>query len=568
MQRIKAVLPASPRLPVVLVLAGLLLLVVLAMLLLLWRMDRDREVATRQVQVIERALWLRGEMHALAAAEQTWRVQGLADPLLRVQRSGAEIEATLETLLELTRGDADQATHADQLRQLVSRAMASSQAALADARQAGPALGARADDAAASQLARIDTVVSALHGGATLQLKAAGERGGGRLGWAVFLLIVALVTLGLCVALLLFEARGRRRAEEEQERLQRANERAEKTAERHAHDLQRLADLGDQLRPAKSIEEVGEVLAASMKQLLPHFNGALYLQAPSRNVLRRQVLWGKPNPPLEDMFTADDCWAMRRGVSYPADPHAPPCRHLAAGTNPHHVLCAPLTAQGEVLGVMHFSGELPPNLQDRHIAQTLADQLALAVSNFRLHENLRVQSVRDPLTSLFNRRYLDATLVRECLRARRAQQSVALLLLDLDQFKQFNERHGHEAGDAALGQIGAIIAQTIRPEDIAGRHGGEEFVVILPEADADLARDRAELLRHAIRAHPIDLLGRRVEALSVSIGIALYPQHGTEPQVCLRAADRALQQAKQAGRDRVEMAEAPAGNGSKEAAKA
>src|SRR5690606_26555974 len=132
---------------------------------------------------------------------------------------------------------------------------------------------------------------------------------------------------------------------------------------------------------------------------------------------------------------------------------------------------------------------------------------------------LRVQSVRDPLTGLFNRRYMDATLLRECLRARRAQQTLAILLLDLDDFQKFNEKHSHEAGDAALTQIGALIGQTVRAEDIAGRHGGEEFLVLMPEADLATARDRAELLRRAIRSQPIDLHGRRVEALSCSIGI-------------------------------------------------
>ena len=126
---------------------------------------------------------------------------------------------------------------------------------------------------------------------------------------------------------------------------------------------------------------------------------------------------------------------------------------------------------------------------------------------------------------------------------------------DLDQFKEFNERHSHEAGDAALAQLGSVLSQTIRPEDLAGRYSGEKFLLLMPEADLSIAKDRAELLLRAVRSTPIDLHGRRVEAVTCSIGLALFPLHGSEPALCLRAAEKALNEAKLGGRDRVVAAD-------------
>ena len=551
-------LAPSPRLPVLLALSGLLALLLFGILLLAWAGQQQRHADRDQVTVLERSLWLRGELHALAAAEAAWLGQGVADGLLRAQRNGQEMQAAVQTLLTLTAADESQLAHVRQLQGQLDDALKRADVVLRDARNTGPSLANQGLGQApiGGLLDRVDSVVSALHAGVQQQLQQSAAADGSRLFWAWLLGGLACVLLPLQLAVLYFESRGRARAEQEQGRLATLSEQAEKRAERHALDLQRLAELGDQLRLAKSIEEIGDVLGAAMHNVLPQLHGALYLQAPSRNVIRRQVGWGKAQPPLEDLFTPDDCWAMRRGVLDPTEPHAPPCRHLAAGTDPAHVMCVPLVAQGETLGTLHFSGQMNPSAQERRVAQTIADLLALAISHLRLQETMRVQSVRDPHSTLFNRRYMDASLLRECLRARRAQQTLAILLIDLDDFKRFNEKHSHEAGDAALAQIGALIGQTVRPEDIAGRHGGEEFLILMPEADLATARDRAELLRRAIRALPIDLHGRRVEPISCTIGLALYPLHGSEPGLCLRAADKALREAKAAGRDRVEVAEA------------
>ena len=549
---------ASPRRIVLLALTGGLLVLLLAQRgLALWS-EADAERASAAAILAEQSLWLRGEVHALAAAEAAWIAQGRGAGLGRAERQRAATDRALALLATHATSQSSRDNVA-QLEALFKDIRVEIERLQAERLSTGPVFGerGRVEARIAALQDRADTLVSALHSEARTVIEATQANQGQRAvyGWAVLLL--GLPLLGMQVALLYFEMRSRLRAEAEQLRLARVAEREQRATELHAGDLDRLGELGDQLRPTRSIEEIGEVLRASMQHVLSQFHGALYLQAPSRNVIRRQVAWGKPETPLEDLFTAEDCWAVRRGIPYPNDAQAPPCRHLSQGSDPAHVLCVPLLSQGEPIGILHLSGDVPPGRRERRLAQCIADLLALSISQLRLQESLRVQSVRDATTGLFNRRSIDALLLRECLRARRAQQTLALLLIDLDNFRAFNERHGHEAGDAALGQIGQLIAQTIRPEDVAGRHGGEEFLVLMPEIDLSGAIDRAELLRRALRSHPIDLHGRRVEAVQCSIGVALYPLHGNEPGVCLRSAERAAQQAKQDGRDRVVAATPP-----------
>lgn len=540
-------------------LAGLLAVLLLALGALSWWSQRAQQASRQPQQVIEQALWLRAELHALAAAELAWRWHGQPDALQRAQRQQDALQRAAGRLVELN-GESPH-DHAQQLRTLLEASLEELHAAWLEAQRVGPALNGRGGAPISDRLPRVDSLVSALHADAERQLQDAEQAAAQRALLAAFLLLLALPLLLLCIAILHFEARARARADDARELARRDGEQQRRRAEQHAHDLQRLGELADQLRPTKTLEETSEVLAAAMRHVLPQFHGALYLQVPGRSLLRRQVGWGKPSSPLEDMFTPDDCWAVRRGAAYPTEPHAPPCHHLAAGSDPAHVLCVPLCALGETVGSLHFSGEVSPSSQDRRIAQLIADQLAQAVLNLRLQESLRVQSTRDPLTGLFHRRYIEASLMRECLRARRSQQTCAALLLDLDDFKAFNEKHSHEAGDAALAQIAGVIGHSVRPEDHAGRYGGEKFLVVLPDTDLATARDRAELLRRAVRATPIDLHGRRVEALTCSIGLAVFPLHGSEPGLCLRAADKAVAAAKAAGRDRVEVAEPTAATG-------
>ncbi|MBL8097347.1 MAG: GGDEF domain-containing protein [Anaerolineales bacterium] len=165
---------------------------------------------------------------------------------------------------------------------------------------------------------------------------------------------------------------------------------------------------------------------------------------------------------------------------------------------------------------------------------------------------LREQSVRDHLTGLFNRRYLEETLERELLRADRKRLPLGVIMLDVDHFKQFNDSASHAAGDAILRELGRRLIELVRREDIAARYGGDEFTVILPDASLQVTRKRAELLRGINLQIPLG--GQELAAVTLSLGVAVFPGHGTNSAVILKAADDALYRAKAAGRNRVVVA--------------
>jgi diguanylate cyclase (GGDEF)-like protein len=216
-------------------------------------------------------------------------------------------------------------------------------------------------------------------------------------------------------------------------------------------------------------------------------------------------------------------------------------------------LCVPMMAHGEALGVLNLTLPEPgPATETRQrLAMTVAEHIALSLANLKLHETLRSQSIRDPLTGLFNRRYMEESLEREMRRASRGRHPVGIIMLDLDHFKQFNDTFGHDAGDTVLREVGAILQRSIRGEDIACRYGGEEFTLILPEVSLLDAANRAEHLRETVRALNIQHRKQALGPVTVSLGVAIYPDHGPTGDAVLRAADAAMYQAKARGRDRV-----------------
>jgi diguanylate cyclase (GGDEF)-like protein len=222
-----------------------------------------------------------------------------------------------------------------------------------------------------------------------------------------------------------------------------------------------------------------------------------------------------------------------------------------------------MMAQGETLGMFHLqveaSSQAGPGAKEespfhRQLALTVADQIGLALSNTNLRETLRNQAIRDPLTGLFNRRYIEETLEREIHRADRMNNPVAAILLDIDHFKQFNDTFGHEAGDLLLQSVGRLLATNTRAEDIACRLGGDEFFVVMPDAPVNVALARAESLREAVRALKIQHQHQTLKGVTISAGIASFPEHGRMGKTVMRAADTALYQAKAEGRNRASLA--------------
>jgi diguanylate cyclase (GGDEF)-like protein/PAS domain S-box-containing protein len=168
---------------------------------------------------------------------------------------------------------------------------------------------------------------------------------------------------------------------------------------------------------------------------------------------------------------------------------------------------------------------------------------------------LREQSVRDHLTGLFNRRYMEETLERELLRAVRKHLSLGIIMLDVDEFKQFNDSYGHAAGDLVLRQLGSLLLKQVRGEDIPCRYGGDEFLIVLPDASLIATSERAEhICKIAVRSH-LQFDGQALTAVTLSLGVAVFPEHGVTREAILKAADTALYRAKHNGRGRVEVAD-------------
>lgn len=325
-------------------------------------------------------------------------------------------------------------------------------------------------------------------------------------------------------------------------------------AARHSTHSHALSELGRFLQSSRDMSEAMSLLDHYLPQVFAAPAGALYLTGASRNQLRLACQWG--GVANESFIEPDDCWGLRRGQPYTQpDTDAPTrCTHLhgpdAAGSR-----CLPVTAHGEVIGLISLHGHGHENaLSEEQVAQTL-EQVALSIGNLQLRESLRQQSVRDALTGLSNRRYLEESLEREIARAQRKTQPLALFMIDIDHFKRLNDRYGHEAGDIVLRKIGQLLRDCTRESDIAARYGGEEFTVVLPEADRDAAMARAEALRAAVENVELNMHGTPLGSITISIGIAIFPQHGGSPEDLMRMADQALYAAKRSGRNRIQLAD-------------
>jgi diguanylate cyclase (GGDEF)-like protein len=224
-------------------------------------------------------------------------------------------------------------------------------------------------------------------------------------------------------------------------------------------------------------------------------------------------------------------------------------------------VCVPLLAQGEILGILHImDGRIKVDKADEarmmdkcKLAKTLADNIGLGIANLKLRESMRNLSIRDPLTGLFNRRYLEEVMLQEQSRAKRNKAQLAAIMIDIDHFKQFNDDFGHDGGDAVLRTLGGFLKKHLRGSDVACRYGGEEFMLILSPSTAEGAQQRAEKIREAASVLRISHANRDLGAITLSMGVAMFPDHGLHATALFKAADVALYQAKSGGRNQVVM---------------
>jgi diguanylate cyclase (GGDEF)-like protein len=338
--------------------------------------------------------------------------------------------------------------------------------------------------------------------------------------------------------------------------LDQQNERMMGELKKRSERATMLAKMGELLQSCISREEVFAAALGFAPKIFPAVRGAVALLNAGRSLAEVIGSWTDCQLPTMD-FEPMACWALRTGHPHLvlAGDTTAPCAHAAGVKNTY--LCIPILAQGETLGILHFqSTDESPQLDASELSfkTTFAGQVGLSIANIKLREALRVQSVRDALTGLYNRRYLEEVLDREVRRAGRAAQSLGILMIDLDHFKRFNDTYGHDAGDAVLRETAAFLLKNVRAEDFVCRFGGEEFVVILPTADLEGSRTRGERVRSKMRALTIMHQGKSLGMVTLSVGVATFPAHGASPKELMAAADAALYEAKRGGRDQVAVA--------------
>ncbi len=295
-------------------------------------------------------------------------------------------------------------------------------------------------------------------------------------------------------------------------------------------------------------------------KFFPDYAGVLYLLNNSKDLFEMTAVWGEA-PRMEMAFGRDECWSLSRSRTYPVADSANSmnCRHVAPPL-PGAYLCVPMMAQGEVMGILHLCKKAQ-EIQEQMVgiaqfATSVAEVMALALANLKLRETLRNQAIRDGLTGLFNRRYLEETLERELSRSKRQEIPLAVIMLDLDHFKECNDAYGHNAGDDLLMALGGLIREQIRGEDIACRYGGEEFLLIMPGAPLEVALHCAGELNRSVKN--LHIQNTSLKPITVSAGVAVFPDHGRTGKEVIRAADAALYRAKAEGRDRVIVADSGA----------
>jgi diguanylate cyclase (GGDEF)-like protein len=321
------------------------------------------------------------------------------------------------------------------------------------------------------------------------------------------------------------------------------------SANKARDQVETLFRMADMLQSALGHADANAVLTTTASKLLPGFGGALYVFNNSGDRLELSSSWSLPpgHEPVK-AIAPTQCWALKRGKTHIN------LAGMAALRCAHHcgddvALEIPMMARGEVYGLLQVrpGGSNPEAelAEAAPVAGAIADAMSLALSNIALREKLRTQALRDPLTGLYNRRYMEDVLERYAVLAERNQTTLAAIMFDLDHFKRLNDEHGHAMGDSVLAGVAATVLGTIRPSDVACRYGGEEFVVLLPDCSLDDAMNRAEALRARIER----LSENHGVPVSASFGVVSIPDTSAKVSDLLGDADQALYRAKAEGRN-------------------
>ncbi|MEO3386282.1 diguanylate cyclase [Mesorhizobium sp. CAU 1741] len=325
------------------------------------------------------------------------------------------------------------------------------------------------------------------------------------------------------------------------------------------NEIALLNEMSNFLQSCNSLDEVANLSGPFLQRLFPTHSGAFRVFAASRNQLKLVTKWG--DGPIVPIVLPDDCWALRKGQVhvYSAAAGTPICRHCQGDHDAGHTICVPLQAFGETLGLLSMERDAfamgdGDNEALMRLVGMAGRQLGLTLASLKLRETLNEQSIRNPLTNAFNRRYLEVLATKEIAQAARYERNLAVVMLDVDHFKRFNDVHGHRAGDAALVAVVNYLHSEIREGDWLFRYGGEEFLLLLRDADGDDALQKAEELRAGIENLVVRCDDEILPKLTISMGISIFPGDTTEFAELVTLADEALYGAKRNGRNCVRLA--------------
>ncbi|QNI32216.1 diguanylate cyclase [Alloacidobacterium dinghuense] len=373
-----------------------------------------------------------------------------------------------------------------------------------------------------------------------------------------------VVSLAVVIALFAFLVRDARRRRRLDQQVINANSQLEVTVltlQKRASESTLLTAAREELQLCTRPTQAHEAVVRYTKQLLPSVHAALLMINNSRHMVEI-VSESQGETKLLDGFPVDACCGLRSGTLRWRKPGQSEvhCAHFV-GASPENYLCIPLAAHGDTLGVLYI--ECPTVLVGIDVRanldnlEELAEIASMSIAGLNLRARLEHQSIRDGLTNLYNRHFMEISLDREVRRAARNQTDISILMLDVDHFKKFNDTYGHEAGDCILREVAETFRQSVRAEDIICRYGGEEFVIILPETSQESALERAENIRQRVSELRVRFRSEALREITISVGVATYPQSGTTLEEMLRAADRALYLAKHGGRNQVVIADTP-----------
>jgi len=328
---------------------------------------------------------------------------------------------------------------------------------------------------------------------------------------------------------------------------------------RRDEEMKLLIRLNDLLQSCTTQAEAYQVIAHVAVELFAGQMGSLAILYGEDQHLETVARWGDQTA-LKSSFSAEDCWALRRGKLHEvSDPQKDVlCRHFEREPQAGD-LCVPLIVQSGTIGLLCLTGAARKDMGSitrQQLAVAVGETIKLSLYNLKLREELREQATHDPLTGLCNRRYLEENLGRELHRARRGNSPLCVVMLDLDNFKPFNDTFGHDAGDSLLRQLAHVLREKLRKSDIACRYGGDEFVIVLPDSSLADAERRLEQIRVLVKDLQIRHSGPPRDTITISAGIVTASEHNSTAAELLQAADNAMYTAKQAGRDRVVVCQA------------